>query len=60
VDGKVWCWGLTASASAECGDSYQNRVSPCEAILGDSVKVARTDAGLAYGPWRAIDLGAPP
>jgi hypothetical protein len=59
LDGSVRCWGLTASASSDCNVVVSGR-SVCDAILGHSVEVVRTDAGLRYGPWRAIDLGAPP
>jgi hypothetical protein len=59
ADGSVRCWNPTASASSACNITL-NGESACDAILGDSVEIARTDAGLQYGPWRAIDLGAPP
>jgi hypothetical protein len=57
VDGSIKCWSY--SPAGECNDTV-NGEGVCQAIVGASVEVVNTDAGLKYGAWHAIDLDDPP
>ena len=53
ADGSVMCWSVQSTCLDLDGVT-------CEGIVGASVEVVNTDAGLKYGAWRAIDLDSPP
>jgi hypothetical protein len=57
ADGAVKCWGFRSPM--QCNDFSNGECVP-DAIVGGSVEVVSTDAGLKYGAWRAIDLDDPP